>query len=161
MAIVSIIVAVASNGVIGKDNKLPWYIPEDLEWFKQNTLGKPVIMGRKTHESIGKKLPGRLNIVVSKNKDYRPLHNLVKVYGSLEEAININVQQDEIVVIGGEQLYREALPIANKIYLTSIHKVIEGDTFFPELEDGAWKIISKKMSSSLDYIYEFQVLERA
>ena len=160
MAIISIIAAVASNGVIGKDNKLPWYIPEDLEWFKQNTLGKPVAMGRKTHESIGKKLPGRMNMVISKNKNYKPLHNLVKVYGSLEEAISANAQQDEIVIIGGEQIYREALPVASKIYLTSVLKDVDGDAYFPEFDICSWNVTSRRMSIYHNYVYEFQILEK-
>lgn len=160
MTIVSIIVAVSRNNVIGKDNKLPWHIPEDMEWFRANTLGKPVIMGRKTHESIGKKLPGRLNIVITKNKDYRPLHNMVKVFCSLEEALKFLNNYEEIVIIGGEQLYREALPIVSKIYLTNILKDIQGDAYFPEFDIYSWNVISSRMSMYYDYTYEFKILEK-
>jgi len=160
MTIISIIAAVSSNNVIGKDNKLPWYIPEDLEWFKSNTLGKPVIMGRKTHESIGKKLPGRLNIVISNNKGYRPLHNMVKTYSSLAEAIQAHQDFEELVIIGGEQIYREALPLASKIYLTSVYKHVEGDAFFPEIDMCQWNIVERKMAMYFSYTYEFQILER-
>jgi dihydrofolate reductase len=160
MAIISIIAAVSRNNVIGKDNKLPWYIPEDLEWFKSNTLGKPVIMGRKTHESIGKKLPGRLNIVISRNENYKPLHGMIKVYGTVDEAVEAHKSCDELVIIGGEQIYKEALPLASKIYLTNIHKDVEGDAFFPELDLYSWNIVSRKTSVYLEYMYEFQILEK-
>lgn len=160
MTKISIIVAMSDNRAIGKDNKLPWYIPEDLEWFRENTVGKPVIMGRKTHESIGKKLPGRLNIVVSKDKNYIPLNNQVKVVTSLKEAVDLCASYEEIFVIGGEKIYKEAINIADKIYITRIEIVINGDVYFPEWDSKLWQTTSSRMSGDRNYIYEFQVLER-
>lgn len=160
MTKISIIVAMSDNRAIGKDNKLPWFIPEDLEWFRENTVGKPVIMGRKTHESIGKKLPGRLNIVVSKDKSYIPLNNQVKAVTSLKEAISLCVEYEEIFIIGGEQIYREAINIADKMYITRIEITINGDAYFPEYDNKLWQASSRRMSGDRNYIYEFLVLER-
>ena len=160
MAIISIIAAMSSNRVIGKDNKLPWHIPEDLQWFKDNTINKPVIMGRKTHESIGRKLPGRLNIVVSRNKDYKPFNDLIYVYNSLEDVFNEYEGMYEIFIIGGAEIYKEALPFANKMYITRVAKHIDGDTFFPEYDGDEWKVVSSKYSGNKDYFFEFKILER-
>jgi dihydrofolate reductase len=137
---ISLIVAAAENNCIGMNNKMPWHIPADFKHFKELTMGKPCIMGRKTYESIldqlGKPLPGRTSIVVSRN-DYS--HVGATSAASLEEAIEIGSQQhDEVMVIGGAQIYTLALPLANRIYLTRVHQSPEGDAFFPEF--GAdWK----------------------
>jgi dihydrofolate reductase len=128
----SVIVAVAENGVIGKDNALPWRLPEDLKHFKAITFGHPVVMGRKTFESIGRPLPGRLNLVVSRNPDYRP--EGVTVAASLESAIQKAGAAQEVFVIGGSALFKEALPKADRVYLTRIHRDFSGDVFFPEAE---------------------------
>lgn len=135
MTKISLIVAVADNNVIGKDNKMPWHIPEDFKHFKEITMGKPCIMGRKTYESIldqlGKPLPGRTSIVVSRS-DYQ--HEGAISTNSLEKAI-IEAKkhnEEEIMVIGGSQIYALALPIANRIYLTRVHQEPDGDAFFPQ-----------------------------
>lgn len=130
----SLIAAVSKNGVIGREQTLPWHLPEDLKRFKEITYGAPVIMGRKTYESIGRLLPGRKNIIVSRSKD-RLVPNAV-IVGSLEDAITAAAgsggdQTDEIFVIGGGEIYRMALPLADRVYLTEIDLTIEGDAYFP------------------------------
>jgi dihydrofolate reductase len=133
---VNLIVAMAKNRVIGIDNKMPWHLPADFAWFKKNTLGHPVIMGRKTFESIGKPLPGRRNIVVSRNREWRA--DGCDVFISLDAALASCTSSEEIFVIGGATLYSEALPVADRLYITEVNVALEGDTFFPELESGAW-----------------------
>jgi dihydrofolate reductase len=130
--IISLIAAMANNRVIGKDNQMPWHLPADLGHFKAVTLGKPVIMGRKTYESIGRPLPGRRNIVISRNSDY-------KVEGcdtaiSLEEAMELVNEVEELMIIGGGHLYSQAMPLADRLYLTFIDLNVGGDTLFPEFE---------------------------
>lgn len=133
----SLIVATTQNNVIGKDNQMPWHLPADLAWFRQNTTGKPVIMGRKTFESIGRPLPKRINIVLSR----QPFeHEGVTWKDSLESAVNFVKDSEEIVLIGGGELFKQYLPKADKLYLTQIQAEIEGDTFFPELNWNEWKI---------------------
>ena len=130
--IISLIAAMANNRVIGKNNQMPWHLPADLGHFKAVTLGKPVIMGRKTYESIGRPLPGRRNIVISRNSDY-------KVEGcdtaiSLEEAMELVNEVEELMIIGGGHLYSQAIPLADRLYLTFIDLNVDGDTLFPEFE---------------------------
>lgn len=133
----SLIVATTQNNVIGKDNQMPWHLPADLAWFRQNTTGKPVIMGRKTFESIGHPLPKRINIVLSR----QPFeHEGVTWKDSLESAVDFVKDSEEIVLIGGGELFKQYLPKADKLYLTQIQAEIEGDTFFPELNWNEWKI---------------------
>ncbi|MDG2941817.1 type 3 dihydrofolate reductase [Exercitatus varius] len=133
----SLIVAAANNRVIGKDNQMPWHLPADLAWFRQNTTGKPVIMGRKTFESIGRPLPKRTNIVLSR----RPFaHEGVIWKNSLESAVDFLKDFDEIMLIGGGELFEQYLSKADKLYLTQIQADIEGDTFFPELNWAEWEI---------------------
>lgn len=130
-----VIVAVADNGVIGQNQRLPWHLPADLKHFKQATMGHPLIMGRKTHESIGHPLPGRRNIVITRNRDYRSGFDTVEITHSLDEALELcRPWSDETTlpfVIGGEQLFREALPHCHTLHLTLIHKTFEGDAYFP------------------------------
>ena len=135
---VSLIVAMSENRVIGQDNHMPWHISEDLKFFKRTTLGKPVIMGRKTFESIGKPLPERPNLVVTRNPDWSAdgVQVFTSLRGALEAAQKLG---EEIIIGGGAEIYRQALPLTDKIYLTYIHKTIEGDTFFPEFDAGAWQ----------------------
>tara|TARA_B110000503_G_scaffold26584_1_gene41929 strand:+ start:1550 stop:2053 length:504 start_codon:yes stop_codon:yes gene_type:complete len=139
---IALIVAASENNVIGRNNQLPWYLPGDLRYFKAMTLGKPVIMGRKTFESIGKPLPGRDNIVITRQKDY-PAEG-IKLVSSLDEAIilgeSINLINggDEVMVIGGAQIYAEALELADRVYLTRVHDHVEGDAYFPALETSSW-----------------------
>ncbi|SUT89269.1 dihydrofolate reductase [[Actinobacillus] rossii] len=133
----SLIVATTQNNVIGKNNQMPWHLPADLAWFRQNTTGKPVIMGRKTFESIGRPLPKRINIVLSR----QPFeHEGVTWKDSLESAVDFVKDSEEIVLIGGSELFKQYLPKADKLYLTQIQAEIEGDTFFPELNWNEWKI---------------------
>lgn len=134
---VSLIVAMAKNRVIGANNALPWHLPSDLKRFKALTMGHHILMGRKTFESIGRVLPGRTSVVISRNPGYRPAG--VVVARSIADAIDKARGDAEIFVIGGEQVFREALPSANRIYLTEIDRDFPGDVFFPELEQGRWQ----------------------
>lgn len=137
--IVALIVAVAENGVIGRDGKLPWRIPEDMKWFKARTEGRPLIMGRKTWESLPKRpLPGRTNIVVTRDASFKAEGGVVVT--SLAAALDVAAGEapEEIMVIGGAEIYRAAMPFVRRIYLTSVHGEIEGDTYFPPIDSGAW-----------------------
>jgi dihydrofolate reductase len=132
----SIVVAVARNGVIGRDNQLPWKLPRDLAYFKRVTLGHPVVMGRRTWESIGRPLPGRQNIVVTRNANLKAPG--AKVVTSLAEAWKAAGDAEEVSIIGGTSIFRETLPIADRIHLTEVDAVVEGDTFFPEFDRSQW-----------------------
>ncbi|MBL0143964.1 MAG: dihydrofolate reductase [Betaproteobacteria bacterium] len=133
----SLIVARARNGTIGKDSGMPWHLPADLAHFKLTTLGHPIIMGRRTWESIGRALPGRSNIVVSRTPGFAAPG--ARVLASLDDAWQAVAGADEAFVIGGAQLYADALPDADRVYLTDIAGEIEGDTFFPVLAPGEWR----------------------
>ena len=133
----SLIVAMTKNRVIGKDNQMPWHLPADLAWFRQNTTGKPVIMGRKTFESIGRPLPKRTNIVLSR----QPFeHDGVIWKDSLESAVDFVRDSEEIMLIGGGQLFNEYLSQADRLYLTEIQTELDGDTFFPSINWDEWHI---------------------
>ena len=133
----SLIVAMTQNRVIGKDNQMPWHLPADLAWFRQNTTGKPVIMGRKTFESIGRPLPKRTNIVLSR----QPFeHDGVIWKDSLESAVDFVRDSKEIMLIGGGQLFNEYLSKADRLYLTEIQTKLDGDTFFPSMNWDEWHI---------------------
>ncbi len=133
MAKISIVVAASENNVIGKDNQLLWHLPDDLKFFKTQTLGKVIVMGRKTFESIGNKaLPKRTNVVISRNKDLEVPEGVV-LKKNVEEALQTFQQEEEICIVGGEQIYRLALPFVDEIYITRIHLEINGDTYFPEI----------------------------
>ncbi|HIC44034.1 MAG TPA: type 3 dihydrofolate reductase [Sulfurimonas sp.] len=154
--IISLIAAMAKNRVIGKDNAMPWHLPADLGHFKRVTLGKPIIMGRKTYESIGRPLPGRQNIVISSKLSYT-LEGCDTVT-SLEEALALVKGLDEVMIIGGGFLYKQALPQANKLYLTFIDLGIEGDTYFPDYEALAIKEVKREVhlkDEKNPYNYEF------
>ena len=144
----ALIVAMSRNRVIGRNNALPWYLPEDLRYFKQVTYGKPIIMGRKTQESIGRPLPGRQNLVVTRDPDWH--QEGVTVVHSLDEALSRAEAQafidgvEERVVIGGSQIYAEALPIADRLYMTQVHAEVEGDTFFPQVDWDQWHEIARE-----------------
>lgn len=139
--IISIVAAVSKNGVIGTNCRLPWYLSADLSYFKNLTLDKTVIMGRKTYESIGHPLPQRTNIIISSNPNYSIPG--CQIYTSLHEALD-KVQAEEIMIIGGGNLYAQALPIAAMLYLTFVDTVCDGDVFFPEINAKEWKEISRK-----------------
>ncbi len=152
MTLLNIIVARASNGVIGKGNDLPWHLPEDLAYFKRTTLGKPVIMGRKTWDSIfgrlGKALPGRRNIVLTRKPGWSAPG--VECANSLEAALALCSDQPEVFVIGGEQLYAQALEKANLVYLTQIDQTFEGDAYFPSLSSLHWEEVSCQTQCSIN-----------
>jgi dihydrofolate reductase len=155
----SLIVAAAENNVIGADNKMLWHIPEDFKYFKAVTMGKPCVMGRKTFESIvaslGKPLPGRLNIVISrKNTQYTGALTCKDLDEALDQASQTDT--DEIMVVGGAQIYALALPKADKVYLTRVHQSPEGDASFPELSDKEWKLTNSDPHEG----FEFQTYER-
>ncbi|MEQ3694953.1 MAG: dihydrofolate reductase [Alcanivorax sp.] len=163
----SMIVATAQNRVIGRDNALPWYLPNDLKYFKQTTLGKPVIMGRKTYESIGKPLPGRTNIVITRQTDYLP--EGVKVVHSVAEARDLAESvclidgQEEAMIMGGAEIYTLALPDADRLYLTEVHADVDGDAYFPEYDKTEWQEISREDFSAEGpnpYNYSFVVYDK-
>jgi len=137
----SIIVAVSENNLIGVKNDLPWKLSADLKRVKNITMGHHLIMGRKTFDSIGRTLPGRTIIIITRNKDFKAQGCIV--VSSLNEAINAVKNDDEPFIFGGGEIFREALPLVNKIYLTRIHKQLDGDTYFPELKKEEWKEISR------------------
>jgi dihydrofolate reductase len=140
--LVTLIVAVADNGVIGRANSLPWHLPEDLKRFKRLTMGKPMIMGRKTFESIGKPLPGRLNIVVTRDTNYR--HEGVQVVHDTEAALEAAAGAPEVMVIGGAELFRLFLPHAGRIHLTRVHGNVDGDVMWPALDIRQWEVIERE-----------------
>jgi dihydrofolate reductase len=157
----SLIVARARNGTIGRDNAMPWHLPADLAHFKRTTLGRPVIMGRRTWESIGRALPGRRNIVVSRSPSFRA--SGAEVVGSLADAWRAVSGSDEAFVIGGAQLYAEALADADRIYLTDIAGDVGGDTFFPPLDPGQWResvLGEQPADERKPYALRFLLLER-
>ena len=158
----ALIVAMAENRVIGRDNRLPWKLSADLRHFKALTMGKPVIMGRNTHESIGKPLPGRSNIVLTRDRRYRAPG--CQVVHSLEQALQAAAGHPEVMVIGGAELYRQTLQRAERLYLTLVKAEPAGDARFPELDASQWRELqreSHRADDSNEYDYDFVVLERA
>ena len=140
---ISLIVAMASNRVIGLNNQMPWHLSADLKRFKQITMGHPIIMGRKTFEAIGKPLPGRTNIIVSRNSSYQ--QEGCVVVDSIEAAINHGCRlDDEVFVIGGATLYEATLPIADNLYITQINQMFDGDTFFPDFDRNKWTGVERE-----------------
>lgn len=167
MTRLAIIVAAAENGVIGRDNGLPWHLPEDLRYFKRVTMGKPIVMGRRTFESIGRPLPGRSNIVISRNADFS--HPGVQVVASLDEAMAVGgdiadaEEAAEIVVIGGAQLYRQAMAMASRLYITEVHASVEGDVTLPAIHWRNWREISRERHAASEgnpFDYSFVVYDR-
>lgn len=158
---ISIIAAVAENNVIGKNNKLIWHLPADLKYFKNITLGHSIIMGRKTFESVGKPLPGRKNVIITRQKQYSATD--CYVVGSLNEAIELTKSENEVFIVGGAEVYNLSLPFVHKMYLTKIHQKFDGDTFFPEFDTQYWKEISRvdcKADIKNIYDYSFCVYEK-
>jgi dihydrofolate reductase len=159
---ISLIAAMSENRVIGIYNKLPWHLPADLRHFRRLTTGHPVIMGRRNYESIGKPLPNRTNIVVTRNPDYRAAGCLVT--HSLDDAMNSAGNDSEIFIIGGAEIYRQAFDRANRIFITLIHARIEGDTYFPEFEGPPWREISRERherDENNPYSFSFLIYERS
>ncbi|MAZ02650.1 MAG: hypothetical protein CMN56_05880 [Sneathiella sp.] len=165
--VLSAIVAVSENQVIGVDNDLPWRLSNDLKWFKKTTMGKPIIMGRKTFESLPGPLPGRTSIVITRDPGFTAEGAIVT--HSLESAFEIGneiaeqMKTDEVVVIGGAEIFRLCLDQLDRIYLTRVHATIDGDTFFPEFDPEKWHEISKEFHSKSEkdmFDHSFIVLER-
>ena len=162
----ALIAAMARNRVIGRDNAMPWHLPEDLRYFKATTLGKPIVMGRKTFDSLGRPLPGRTNIVVSRQPDFT-LEG-AQVFASIDAALSAARQQaqadgvDEVMLIGGDNLYRQTLERADRIYLTRIESEPEGDAWFPAFDEQAWAVVSERAVAAGDGYpaHVYQVLER-
>lgn len=157
---ISLIVAASTNNAIGKNNQLLWHLPKDLKFFKNCTWGSVVIMGRKTFESVNKPLPGRLNIVVTTNAGWKAPDTLVA--SGLQEAIDLATSENfkEIFIIGGGEIYKQAMSLADKIYITRVHAVLEGDVFFPYIEEANWELASKedfKADEKHAYDFSFEV----
>lgn len=158
---ISIVVAMSENRVIGINNRLPWHLPADLKHFKKITMGHPILMGRKTHESIGRPLPGRVNAVISRNIDYHPDGCIV--YYSLDAALDDLKIHSKIMVIGGSTLYESCFPLAQTLYVTLIHHQIEGDTHFPHIDKTYWHENSRERfitDPNNPYDYSFIVYDR-
>ena len=158
---VSIIVAMDRNRVIGKNDNLPWHISSDLQNFKKITMGNPIVMGRKTHESIGRPLPGRENIILTRDRNYQVEGCIV--LQSLDDVFEHCKDTDEIMITGGSEIYQQSLEYASRLYLTEVHTEVEGDTFFPEFDRSEWKEISRenfKADEKNEFDYSFVILER-
>ena len=159
--LISLIAAVSENNVIGDQNKIPWHLPADFAYFQKMTLGKPVIMGAKTFESIGKALPGRKNIVLNCGPNYKAQDAII--VGSIKEALQEAGEAQEVMICGGASVYEQFLPRADKLYLTFVHHEFEGDTFFPRFKKEEWREVSRKdypADANNPYPYSFVVLER-
>jgi len=161
--IISQIVAASLNNVIGKDNGLPWRMPTDMAYFKNTTWGHHIVTGRRNYEAEGKALPGRVNIVLTRNPDFQISDGIV--VHQLDEAIEFasKAGEDELFIVGGAEIYKLAMQLTERIYLTRIHAHIEGDTFYPELDMTVWKQVSihrRKADEKNPYDYDFLVYER-
>ena len=157
---ISMIVAMAENRAIGKNNDLPWHLPEDLRHFKALTMGKPMIMGRKTFESIGRPLPGRRTIVVTRNMDWHT--EGVDVADSLEGAIQMAEMAEEIMIVGGAQIYTQAMPHTDRLYVTEVALEVDGDAFFPEFDRREWREVAREDHAAAEGkpAYSFVTYER-
>ncbi|WAC39365.1 dihydrofolate reductase [Pedobacter sp. SL55] len=157
----TIVVAISSNNAIGKDNQLLWHLPADLKHFKNITSGHTIIMGRKTYDSIGKPLPNRRNIVITRQTGLQLAG--IEVVNSLDEALAFCKEETQVFVIGGAEIYRQALPLAHKIELTRVHQEFDADAFFPELDNKTWKEVWKEdhlPDEKNKFAYTFSTLER-
>ena len=158
MPLVSIIVATDERGAIGRDGGLPWRLPDDLQRFKAFTMGKPIVMGRKTWDSIGKPLPGRHNIVITRQAAFEVPG--VTVVASLDEALRAAGDVPEVCIIGGAEIYRLALPRADLIHLTRVHAAVDADTYFPELGAGEWDEVQVEQHAADEkHVYAYSCLE--
>lgn len=155
---ITIVVAKSENNVIGNNNELIWHLPNDLKRFKQLTTGHPIIMGRKTFESIGKPLPNRVNIVITRNRDWNP--EGITIVNSLEEAIeNAKESDHDIFIIGGGNIYEQALWLADALEVTEVHQAFEGDAHFPEINSGEWKEVSReRFPKDEKHAYEYSFI---
>ncbi len=156
---ISLIVAHDKNRVIGYENKMPWHLPGELKYFKDTTMGKPMIMGRKTFESIGRPLPGRRNIIVTRNNEYSV--EGIEIANSIDEALELAGDVEEVMVIGGEEIFKLVLPVADRLYITHIEHEFEGDTFFPIYGD-EWKLVScsDPVDSTQGYTFKYCIYDR-
>jgi dihydrofolate reductase len=157
---VSIIVAIAKNGIIGDNNSLLWHISEDMRFFRETTSGHPVIMGRKTYDSLGRPLPKRTNVVISRTTKHIEGCTVV---GSLEEAIALFPKEEEVFIIGGAQIYALAMEVADRLYLTRVEHDYQGDTSFPEWDESKWKLISRtpyERGEKYEYPFAFECYDR-
>ena len=160
---ISLVVAASENNVIGKDNRLLWHLPNDMKFFKNTTWGMPVIMGRKTFESMGKPLAGRTNIVMTRDKEWAASGTTTSA--NMDEAMKAAADTDakEVFVIGGGEIFKQVLPQASRVYLTRVHTKLEGDAFFPELPAKDWKLLSQldfTADAKHAFAYSFQVWQR-
>jgi dihydrofolate reductase len=158
---ISLVVAASTNNVIGSDGGLPWHLPDDLKHFKRLTVGKPVIMGRRTFESIGRPLPDRRNIVMTRDAVYAA--EGCDVVTSVDEALDLVEDADEVMIIGGGQVYRDFLPHADRIYLTRVQADVEGDTYFPDIDEAGWRLVSSEPHAADEkhaYAFDVMVFER-
>lgn len=156
------IAAMTEQRVIGIKNTLPWKLPNDMKWFRQNTMGKPIVMGRKTFESFGAKaLPGRTNIIITRDENYQAADSIV--VHSIDEALEAAGNVDEVMIIGGASFYEQMLPKADRLYLTFVHAELEGDAWFPEINNNDWNKVEKithKKDEKNRYAHSFVVLDR-
>ncbi|WP_285766061.1 dihydrofolate reductase [Peribacillus sp. SI8-4] len=159
---ISLIVAMDQNRVIGNDNQLPWHLPADLQYFKKVTLGHPIIMGRKTFESIGRVLPGRENVIVTRNRDFKGtgcvvLHDISQIQTYADD------RDGEVFVIGGAEIFKDVLRFADRLYITEIHETFQGDTFFPVIDENVWEKISS-IQGTVDeknrFAHDFIILQK-
>ena len=158
---VSLVVAASTNNVIGSDGGLPWHLPDDLRHFKRLTTGNPIVMGRRTFESIGRPLPNRRNIVMTRDPDY--VAPGCDVVSSVREALDLLKDTDEVMIIGGGQVYRDFLPHADRIYLTRVQADVEGDTYFPDIDEAGWRLVSSEPHAADEkhaYAFDVMVFER-
>lgn len=159
---ISMIAAMTEERVIGVKNSLPWKLPNDMKWFRKNTMGKPIVMGRKTFESFGAKaLPGRTNIIITRDESYQASDSIV--VHSIDEALKAAGDVDEVMIIGGASFYEQMLPKADRLYLTFVHAELDGDAWFPEINNGDWNKVEKINHKSDDknrYAHSFVILDR-
>lgn len=158
---VSLIVAASTNNVIGSDGTLPWHLPDDLRNFKRLTTGKPIVMGRKTFDSIGKPLPDRRNVVITRDPNY--VASGCDVVTSPEAAFELLHDAAEVMIIGGSQIYAAFLPLADRVYLTRVHAEVDGDAMFPELDTNEWALVScdpHDVDDAHRHAFDFMVFER-
>lgn len=157
---ISLIVAHDKNRVIGYKNKMPWHLPEELKYFKKMTMGKPIIMGRKTFESIGRPLPGRRNIVITRNPDYK--EEGIEVVSSLDDGLELVKDAEEVMIIGGEQIFKLAFPLVDRLYITFINYEFDGDTFFPYYDLTNWNLVSESepQQTNEGYTYTYKIFDR-
>lgn len=159
---ISMIAAMTEDRVIGIKNSLPWKLPNDMKWFRQNTMGKPIIMGRKTFESFGARaLPGRTNIIITRDNNYQADDSVV--VHSIDDALEAAGDVDEVMIIGGASFYEQMLPKADRLYLTFVHAELKGDAWFPEINNNDWNKVEKishKKDDKNQYAHSFIILDR-